>query len=201
MLNDETIATEIVRTLIGSLGIIAAIPITTFIAGLLVEGRAGDAKGWETFRSRSLSRIIVTVAGIITPAGRDDGRLARRAAASAAHVRTRSVPSRSGDPGSHRRRRSPPPDGVGPARRSTSDDVPQLFDPGQPVPITVDGSPAGTSPSCDQSQRRATRQGATCRSRSITSRRGTFPLAAGQWELLLEDGSLVPLVHERRRTP
>ena len=66
VLNDETIATEIVRTLIGSLGIIAAIPITTFIAGLLAEGRAGDAEGWETFRSRSLSRVLVTVAGIIT---------------------------------------------------------------------------------------------------------------------------------------
>ena len=65
VLNDETIATEIVRTLIGSLGIIAAIPITTFIAGLLAEGRAGDAEGWETFRSRSLSRLLVTVAGII----------------------------------------------------------------------------------------------------------------------------------------
>ena len=66
VLNDETIATEIVRTLIGSLGIIAAIPITTFIAGLLAEGRAGDTEGWETFRSRSLSRFLVTVAGIIT---------------------------------------------------------------------------------------------------------------------------------------
>ena len=66
VLNDETIATEIVRTLIGSLGIIAAIPITTFIAGLLAEGRDGDAEGWETFRSRSLSRLLVTVAGIIT---------------------------------------------------------------------------------------------------------------------------------------
>ena len=66
VLNDETIATEIVRTLIGSMGIIAAIPITTFIAGLLLESQAGDAKGWETYRSRSLSRIAITVAGIIT---------------------------------------------------------------------------------------------------------------------------------------
>ena len=37
LFNDETIATEIVRTLIGSMGIIAAIPMTTFIAGLLME--------------------------------------------------------------------------------------------------------------------------------------------------------------------
>ena len=34
-LNREMLAEEIVRTLVGSLGLIAAVPITTFIASLL----------------------------------------------------------------------------------------------------------------------------------------------------------------------
>ncbi len=40
-LNSETVATEIVRTIVGSLGLIMAVPLTTALAVLLV--RPGDA--------------------------------------------------------------------------------------------------------------------------------------------------------------
>ena len=43
--NDEVIVTEIVRTLTGSLGIVAAIPLTTFIA-VTLRGPVVRAAGW-----------------------------------------------------------------------------------------------------------------------------------------------------------
>ena len=48
VLNDELIATEIVRTLIGSLGIVMAIPLTTFIA--VPARRRGHGRGRRTPR-------------------------------------------------------------------------------------------------------------------------------------------------------
>ncbi len=44
--NDEVIVTEIVRTLVGSLGIVAAIPLTTFIASAL-RGSDPRQTGWS----------------------------------------------------------------------------------------------------------------------------------------------------------
>lgn len=45
VLNNEEIATEIVRTLVGSLGILAAVPLTTFIAVSLVGSAASGQTG------------------------------------------------------------------------------------------------------------------------------------------------------------
>ena len=75
VLNDETIATEIVRTLIGSLGIIAAIPLTTFIAGLLVAPQVASAAGAGVPRPQPVSRPGHGRRDH-RPAHRDDGRLA-----------------------------------------------------------------------------------------------------------------------------
>jgi uncharacterized membrane protein len=44
-LNAELVAKEVVGTLVGSIGLIAAVPITTAIAGLLAGGLEGDALG------------------------------------------------------------------------------------------------------------------------------------------------------------
>lgn len=41
ILNSEIIATEIIRILIGSIGLIAAVPITTLIASYMLAGFAG----------------------------------------------------------------------------------------------------------------------------------------------------------------
>ena len=60
VLNDELIATEIVRTLIGSVGIVTAIPLTTFIAASLVDtGRSGDDR--SAARTRARVAVVVTV--------------------------------------------------------------------------------------------------------------------------------------------
>jgi uncharacterized membrane protein len=66
VLNDETIATEIVRTLAGSLGIVAAIPLTTFIAASLVDKTGAPATaGWES-RTRASPRRAIGAAVIVT---------------------------------------------------------------------------------------------------------------------------------------
>jgi uncharacterized membrane protein len=41
ILNSEIIATEIIRILIGSIGLIAAVPITTLIASYMLAGFVG----------------------------------------------------------------------------------------------------------------------------------------------------------------
>ncbi len=188
VLNDETIATEIVRTLIGSLGIIAAIPITTFIAGLLMESRAGDAEGWETFRSRSMSRLILTVAGIITLLAATTV-ISLGGAARAPLRSTALVPSPSADASDVDTSPSP---GASAVPSSTANDTPTLFNVGQTIPITVDGQAAGTV----AVEPTRTKAGSGSHVSVIVHyvAAGTFPLAAGQWELLPEDGSLVPLV-------
>jgi uncharacterized membrane protein len=48
LINFSFIAEEIVRTLVGSLGLIAAVPLTTVIAILFAQ-RAGSLGRWEQF--------------------------------------------------------------------------------------------------------------------------------------------------------
>ena len=190
VLNDETIATEIVRTLIGSLGIIAAIPITTFVAGLLLDGDTRDAKGWETFRSRSVSRVFVAVAGIITllvvtavvPLGGP-----QRAAITSGVV----LADRSPDASAPVVEASTT-SGNSPVPSTETDATPELFDAGQAVPMTVDGQSAGTVAVVPQRTTTADKSHVSVTVHYVAT--GPFPLAAGQWELLLADGSLVPLV-------
>jgi uncharacterized membrane protein len=45
IINSETFATEIVRILIGSIGLILAVPITTLIASYMLHGRVTDSGG------------------------------------------------------------------------------------------------------------------------------------------------------------
>jgi len=42
-LNREFIAEEVVRALVGSLGLVLAVPITTFLASVIFRGEAGEA--------------------------------------------------------------------------------------------------------------------------------------------------------------
>lgn len=45
IINSELFATEIIRILIGSIGLILAVPITTFIASYMLEGRVKESGG------------------------------------------------------------------------------------------------------------------------------------------------------------
>ena len=196
--NDETIATEIVRTLIGSLGIVAAIPMTTFIAGLLLEGRTGDDHGWHVLRARSLSRVLVTVAGIVVLLAATT--ILSFGGSQRAPLTSDAFPS--GPPagaGNSLSQASPPAEYV-PAATPESSDTPTLYDAGETIPITIDAQVAGTIAVVPQ--RTADDPPATGSHVSVVVHyvaTGTFPLSAGRWELLLDDGSLVPLVYADQR--
>jgi len=45
VLTGETVATEVVRTLVGSIGLVASVPITTLLAAVVISGRAGSEGG------------------------------------------------------------------------------------------------------------------------------------------------------------
>jgi uncharacterized membrane protein len=57
-LNSEDVATEVIRTVVGSLGILAAVPFTTFVAAAIVD-RPADARG-----SRRSRRAIGVATGL-----------------------------------------------------------------------------------------------------------------------------------------
>jgi hypothetical protein len=193
VLNDETIATEIVRTLIGSLGIIAAIPLTTFIAGVIMEGRTADSRGWHALGARSLTRVVATVAGIVVLLG------ATTVLSAGGSPRTPATADAfpSGPPGGAGRPVTQPtaPAYYVPASTPGASDTPTLYDAGEAIPITVDGVAEGTvavvptqtpadPPNTDAHVAVTVHYVATA----------DFALSVGRWELLLDDGSLVPLV-------
>jgi uncharacterized membrane protein len=62
-LNSEEVATEVIRTMVGSLGILAAVPFTTFVAAVVVDrATSGSAARHEDRRAIALAAI----AGAIT---------------------------------------------------------------------------------------------------------------------------------------
>jgi uncharacterized membrane protein len=192
VLNDETIATEIVRTLVGSLGIIAAIPLTTFIAGLLIDQGVEVDGGWETFPTRRLPRVLLTVVGIaallVATTLVSLGGSARAPLTSNVFGPSPS-PSLGGTDGSET---PAPSDGssAGPG----SSDSPAVYAAGEVIPITVDGTPVGSvtidpSRSPTASPRNGTKVSVVVHYVAT----GSLPLPSRQWELLLGDGSLIPL--------
>jgi uncharacterized membrane protein len=65
LVNGEPIAIEIVRTLVGSLGIVAAVPLTTVIAAWLAESAAGTA---QVASAGGRGRAAAARAGVRSPA-------------------------------------------------------------------------------------------------------------------------------------
>jgi len=63
--NDEVIVTEIVRTLTGSLGIVAAIPLTTFIA-VTLRGSVERPAGWTADSTPPRAGVLVAALVIVT---------------------------------------------------------------------------------------------------------------------------------------
>jgi uncharacterized membrane protein len=178
--NDELIATEIVRTVVGGLGIVAAVPLTTFIATSLVgePGAAGSA-----LRPGRRIRTAASAGGIIA------GLL----------VLTAALPLTSGPRSALTPdvfQPSTGPVGTGPSPDASSlPTEPRVFGANEPVPITLDEHPVGTitvvgwtvdardPPSTDATISVDVRYVATA----------PFALDAGSWEILLADGTEVPL--------
>jgi uncharacterized membrane protein len=193
VLNDEPFATEIVRTLIGSLGIIAAIPLTTAIAGLLLTERTDDDGGWHVSGATDRSRAMVTVAGIaallVATTILSLGGSPRSPLTSNVFV-----PSPSGSLGP---RGSDVAPSIGPTAdpSAAASDTPALYDAGEAIPLTDNGLPAGTvavEPQRAPAVPPARGSHVTVVLHYVAT--GTLSLSTGSWQLLLDDGSLVPLV-------
>ena len=66
VLNSEEVATEVIRTLVGSMGILAAVPLTTVVAALLLDRSRGDRPDLVSGR-RGLAGVGVA-AGVVAVA-------------------------------------------------------------------------------------------------------------------------------------
>jgi uncharacterized membrane protein len=198
VLNDEEIATEIVRTLVGSIGIIAAVPLTTFIAVLLVtsvSSRAGDAidareEGARDARPMAVAGIAALIAAL----------LAATVVLPLTSGPTTPLPPSVLDPGASFLNASSGPGASESANPSLPPDSglsaePELAERGQPLPVVVDGVQAGTATVLKWTVS-TNPGGASGDAIRVSVRyRASAPLdpTAVEWELLLADGSELPL--------
>jgi uncharacterized membrane protein len=191
--NDELIATEIVRTVVGSLGIVAAVPLTTYIAVSLAP-----AEGIEGGRLRSFGRqrlIPATVAGAVIAVLL----LLTAALPLTAGPRTALTPpvlgpgpdaslgpgASSGPDGSAGAGESP-----GPEPFPSDATQPVVAVAKQAVPIDVDGSQVGTVAVMGWSFNPGRSAGDVPVSVDVRYKAtAPFDLGTGSWELLFDDGS------------
>jgi hypothetical protein len=205
VLNDELIATEIVRTLIGSVGIVAAIPLTTFIAAQLIDPALGPDGQPDPGRARRrVAGVVAIVVALLLATSLSSLLAPPRAPLAADRLDPGAVGAGVGPNGS-----TVPLTDVGPSPDASAGsdggtsapDVPaspgddlQLVDAGQPVPIEVDGATVGTV-AVDKPTSTA---GPTAGTRTVTATvhyeaSRAFPLSSGSWAVLLDDGTEVAL--------
>jgi hypothetical protein len=67
--NSEEVATEVIRTIVGSLGIIAAVPFTTLVAAAVVGDEAAGARVNRGRRDRSVAALAAVTAVIVLALG------------------------------------------------------------------------------------------------------------------------------------
>ena len=147
--NNEAIATEVVRTLAGSIGIVAAVPLTTFVAAMLVgpgpdrprTTAGGTATGraptpWLPVARRRRHRRAA--------AARDGGPPATQGGRAPTPTNSRrwSLASRAFP---CRRTATSSPLEPGGSEDPGIGGEPQLVERGEPVAITLDGSEVGTT--------------------------------------------------------
>jgi uncharacterized membrane protein len=187
--NNEEIATEIVRTLAGSLGIVAAVPLTTFVATLLVgASKANEGDPAAERRTRLLTIVPVLIISAVVVA---------LLAATAILPRTNDrpplpteapivLPGGSAEPA--------PSDGV-PASGEPGGPTggePLLVERGEAVPVSIDGAEVGTA-SVDDWLAQAGTDATTVTVQVTYTAKADWALDPGAWELLTADGTQVPL--------
>ena len=179
--NNEEIATEIVRTLAGSLGIVAAVPLTTFVATLLVgaaRNNEGDPAAQRRTQMLTILPVLAITLGVFV-----------LLAATAILPRTTNPSALPTDP----------PSGIPGASGEPVPSVepglggePLLAERGEAVPISIDGAEVGTASVDDW----VTEPGAGSTSVGIqvtyTAKSG-WALDPGAWELLTAGGIELPL--------
>ncbi|HEX5827133.1 MAG TPA: YibE/F family protein [Candidatus Limnocylindrales bacterium] len=198
--NNEAIATEVVRTLAGSLGIVAAVPLTTFVATVLAgwvaaprEGVVAGAPdgGEDAGRVRRPGLLPVVAIGVVIALLLAATALLPGTQQGRAPLPTEppfAIPGESEDPGAS-------PDGSetpDPGEGSIAGE-PVLAERGEAVPVVVDGVDVGTAA---VERWAVSNDGGT---RTITVEVAydpveTWPLDPAAWELLTSEGVPVPLV-------
>ena len=179
--NDELIATEIVRTMVGGLGIVAAVPLTTFIAASLVHDPAPDHPRSRTDRLRR-TRTALAAGGIIAIL-----LILTAALPLTAGPRSALTPNVF-EPGPSNPQTDPTP---GPSNPTE----PQLLAANEAIPILLDGQNIGTITvlrwTVDEAPAPATAATVLVDVRYVAI--APMALDTGSWELVLGDGTEVPL--------
>ncbi len=191
VLNDETFATEIVRTLIGSLGIVAAVPLTTLIAASLVPRPVADrGTGRRTLGGPNapaaaagaviVALLVATAVLPLTPGPRP--------ALTPDPFDPGNIPGASASPDASVGLETPDPPATGP----------NVVNAGVPALIAAGGAELGTITvnrwTFDPEPSPGTEQAVVVEVSYLAT--APFPLASGRWELLLPDGTEIPLEPE-----
>ena len=187
--NNEEIATEIVRTLAGSLGIVAAVPLTTFVATLLVgaaKANEGDPAAQRRTQLRTIVPVLAITLGVfvllaataILPRTNDRGALPTEAPIAIPS----GEPGASGD-GGVVESGEPGPGGA----------EPLLAERGEAVPISIDGAEVGTA-SVDDWLLTPGSGTTSVTVKATYTAKSDWPLDPGAWELLTAGGAEIPLV-------
>ncbi len=186
--NNEEIATEIVRTLAGSLGIVAAVPLTTFVATLLVgaaKHNDGDPAAQRRTQLYTILPVLAITLGVFV-----------LLAATAILPRTTNptalpteppfgIPEESGEPGASG-------DGVGASLEPGLGGEPLLVERGEAVPISIDGAEVGTA-SVDDWLTTPGEGSTSVTIQTTYTAKSDWALDPGAWELLTADGIEIPL--------
>jgi uncharacterized membrane protein len=180
--NDEEVATEIVRTLVGSLGIVAAVPLTTVIAASLAGDSVDRSAEPTASRRRSFALPIVGVA------------IAATLGATAVLPLTSGprVPLTPGVLAPSASVAAVEPSGGGVAGPSATQGDLTMIERGQAVPVRIGGQDVGTV-----LIQKAARASSSAGKERVTmtakySATAGFDLSVVIWEVLLPDGEEVP---------
>ena len=190
IVNSEDIATEVVRTLAGSLGIVAAVPLTTFVAVTLVGGHAHEGlDGHEPTRASRWSWpvagvgavvVLLLAATAILPATQG-GRVALPTEPPFA------IPPDAGGIGADT---TPPSDFVTPSDSPVPHE-PALAEVGYSVPVDIGTQTVGTA-----IVEAAKVKGHSPHTVTVVvdyAAIGDWPLDPEVWEILTSDGTEIPL--------
>jgi uncharacterized membrane protein len=197
--NDELIATEIVRTVVGSIGIVAAVPLTTYIAVSLAPSEGIEA---GRIRRVGLSRLLpATVAGsVIAVLLLLTAALPLTAGPRPALTPTQLGPIPSGAAGDNGSVGPADSSAPGPADSSSPEASPSdntqpiLAVAKQAVPIEVDGNVLGTASITDWSYKLGNKAGDVPITVDVRyDATAPFDMGTGSWALLFDDGSMRPL--------
>ena len=192
--NSEEVATEVIRTIVGSLGIIAAVPFTTLVAAAVVGDRATGARVDRARRDRSVAALAAVTAVIVLalgltavlPLGQGRTALSPEAFGPSSIPGASGAEPSDGEPFPSDASASGPPASGGVAE-------PVILRPGEPFALSADGS------SIDVTVSRVTTTAVSGGHRvtiEVTYRNkgpGAFVVDPTSWSLIAADGEDVAL--------